>query len=276
MPKQRKYAIVALVALCISVLALYIHRHRQGQTGRIDNLLISLSGRVQKQLYYVSEGTRTLFDRYLFLVSVEEDKERLMNEVAYLKTKLVALQEVELENRRLRDSLVFSEKVEPPLLPAHVVAHDVSTDYFGIRIDKGENDGAKEGMGVISPHGLVGRVLRATPTYSDVLTLVDPTSAVDAVIQRSRARGIVSGQTKDLTCELKYIDKLEDVAVNDTVVSSGFNDIFPKGLLIGYVIEVIPDPSGILQSVILKSAVDIYRLEEGFIVLSPTQPKETS
>ena len=75
---------------------------------------------------------------------------------------------------------------------------------------------------------------------------------------------------------MKYVDRLEDVAVNDTVVSSGFGGIFPKGLLIGYVSAVIPSPNGILQTVTVKSAVDIYRLEEVFIVLPPAEPEKTS
>lgn len=258
------------------MLAFYIHRHRQGRTGTIDNLLIATAAGLQKHFYYFSKGSRTILDRYVFLVNAEKERNELTKEVAYLKTKLAALQEVELENNRLRDALHFGEKIPEPLLAAHVVAHDVSTDYFAIRIDKGSEHGVRAGMGVISPSGLVGRVLRASSRYSDVLALVDPGSNVDAIVQRSRARGIVSGQSKTLTCRLKYVDRSEDVAVNDVVVSSGFHSIFPKGLVIGYVSAVIPDPNGILQTVVVKSAVDIYRLEEVFIVLSPAEPPKTS
>jgi rod shape-determining protein MreC len=275
-PKQRKYALAALFTVCICVLALYIHRHRQGKTGTIDNLLISAAAGMQKHFYYFSKGSRTIVDRYVLLVNAEKERDELFKEVAYLKTKVAALQEVELENNRLRESLRFGEKISEPLVAAHVIAHDASTDYFGIRIDKGKDDGVRPGMGVISPSGLVGRVLRTSAKYSDVLALVDPTSNIDAIIQRSRARGIISGQSKTLTCRLKYVDRAEDVAVNDLVVSSGFNSIFPKGLVIGYVSNVIPDPNGILQTVVVKSAVDIYRLEEVFIVLSPAEPPKTS
>jgi rod shape-determining protein MreC len=275
-PSQRKYAFFALFTLCICVLALYIHRHRQGQTGKIDNFLISVAGQMQKNVFYVGHGTRAILDHYLFLVNTQKQNEDLDKEVAYLRTKLAALQEVELENTRLRQSLDFREQIQQPLLAAHVVAHDVSSDYFGIRVDKGSDDGVKVGLGVISPNGLVGRVLRVARHYSDVLTLVDPTSNIDVVIQRSRARGILSGQSKQLTCKLKYLDRLEDVAVNDTVVASGFGAIFPKGLLVGYITVVVPNPTGILQTVMVKSAVDINRLEEVFIVFPPTEPEKTS
>lgn len=273
---QRKYAFFALFTACVCVLALYIHRHKQGQTGKIDNLLITMAGGLQKNFFYLGHGTRSVLDHYLWLVNTKKNNQELEKDVAYLRTKVAALQEVELENKRLRDALHFRETVEQRLLPAHVVAHDVSNDYFLIRIDKGEIDGVASGMGVISPSGLVGRVRRVTSRYADVLTLVDPTSNVDSVVQRSRARGIVSGQSKQLTCKMKYVDRLEDVAVNDTVVSSGFGGIFPRGLLVGYVTAVIPNTNGILQTVTVKSAVDIYRLEEVFIVFPSAQPEKAA
>jgi rod shape-determining protein MreC len=132
------------------------------------------------------------------------------------------------------------------------------------------------GLGVISPSGVVGRVHRVTKRYADVLTLIDPTSNIDAIIQRSRARGIISGQSKQMTCRMKYVDRLEDVAINDAVLSSDFGNIFPKGLLIGYVSAVVPSQNGILQTVTVKSAVDIYRLEEVFVVFPPDEPEKTS
>lgn len=276
MPNQRKYAFFALVTLCICVLALYIHRHRQGQTGKIDNFLISTAGHFQQNLFYFSHGTRKIFDHYLFLAGAAKQNEDLQKEIELLRTKVAALQEVEMENARLREALQFRERADQPLLSAHVIANDVSNDYFGVRVDKGSLQGVKVGMGVISPSGLVGRVLRVAPNYSDVLTLVDPTSNIDAIIQRSRARGIISGQSKQLTCKMKYLDRLEDVAVNDAVVSSGFGHIFPKGLLVGYVTAVIPNANGILQTVTVKSAVDIYRLEEVFIVFPPAESEKAS
>ncbi len=242
----------------------------------VDNFLIWSMGQAQKPIYYFSHGSQTILDRYLFLVNAQKNLEAQAAELSDLRTKLARLEDVEMENRRLREALEFRTKIDQPLLSAHVVSYDVSSDYFGIRVDRGHRDGVKVGMGVISPSGLVGRVLRVTEQYADILTLVDPTSNIDAVIQRSRARGIITGQSKQLTCKMKYIDKLDDVAVNDTVVSSGFGNIFPKGLLVGYVTFVEPATTGILQMVTIKSAVDIYRLEEVFIVLPPTQPEKTS
>ncbi|MCB0417082.1 MAG: rod shape-determining protein MreC [Bdellovibrionales bacterium] len=276
MGARRRYAFFALLTLSICALALYVHRHRQGRTGFVDNIIISATGYLQSQSIYFVRGAQSFVEKYLLLVNTQSENEELKKELAYLRTKLAALQEVETENARLREGLRFSSQLEQQLLAAHVIAHDVSSDYFGIRVDRGSDDGVKPGMGVISPAGLVGRILRVTKNYADVLTLVDPTSNIDAVIQRTRARGIISGQAKRVLCSLKYVDRLEDVAVNDTVVSSGFGSIFPKGLLVGYVTDVVPNPSGVLQKITVKSAVDIYRLEEVFIVFPPAESEKVS
>ncbi len=257
-------------------MSVYVYRHRQGKTGAIDNLLIDASGGAQKNLFYLTHGGRKVFDHYLFLVTAQKKNDELIRDLDLARTKIAALQEVEGENQRLRDALTFQRRLESKLLAAHVIATDASNDYDAIRIDKGTADGVQVGMGVISPSGLVGRVLRVSQTYADILTLLDPTSNIDTIVQRSRARGIVTGQAKQIQCKMKYLDRLEDVAVGDALVSSGFGSVFPKGLLIGHVSAVSLSSNGILQLVTVKTAVDIYRLEEVFIVLSPPQPEKTS
>lgn len=276
MPGQRKYAFIAIVTFSICVLALYIHNHRQGKTGRIDNLLITGAGAVQRPFFFMSHRFRGAVDHYLFLVSTQRHNEELEAEVGILRSRIASLQEKDLENQRLREALDFRAKLDFKPIAAHVIAHDVSSDYFEIRVDRGLEDGVKKGMGVISSGGVVGRVLHVTPHFADVLTLIDPTSNIDGIIQRSRARGIISGQSKHLTCKMKYVERLDDVAVNDTVLSSGFDNIFPKGLLLGYVTSVTPSANGILQMVTVKSAVDVFRLEEVFIVFPPSEPEKTS
>ncbi len=264
------------MTLCICVLALYIYRHRKGETGRIDSVLISVVGGFQKTFFFMGRGGQTIVDHYMLLASTQKKNEALENEVAYLRTKLAALQEVDGENIRLRRGMDLKGDVSHKLLAAHVIAHDISSDYYGVRIDRGKEHGLVPGMGVISPGGLVGRVLRVSAGFSDVLTLRDPTSNIDVVIARSRVRGILSGQSGELGCNIKYVDQLDDVRPDDTVVASGFGNIFPKGLLVGYVRQVVPDRNGVIKTVTVKSAVDIYKLEEVFIVFPPPEPEKTS
>lgn len=222
----------------------------------------------------MGRGVKGAVDHYFLLVNVKKQNEELQQEVGSLRSKVVAQDEIVLENKRLQELLALKQKEKENFLSARVVAHDVSPDFLGIRIDRGSLDGVSIGMGVIHNGGVVGRVLRVTPQYSDVMTLLDPSSSIDVIVQRSRARGILSGQSKSLSGKLKYIDRLDDVMVNDTLVSTDFGHIFPKGLLVGTITAVIPNSNGILQTISVKSSVDIYRVEEVFLVFPPKQSEK--
>ncbi len=274
MPQQRKYAFLAVISLFTCTFSFYIFLHREGKTRFLDDMLIGASGTFQEGVFSFGKGVRSLFENYVNLVHAKKNNEELQKEVDSLKSNLTHYTEMEIENKRLRESLDLKSRVTHKLLSAQVVAHDVSSDYYSLRIDRGIKDGVKEGMGVVSPRGVVGRIFKTTDHYSDVLTLIDPTSNLDVVIQRSRVRGILSGQNKQLLCRLKYIDRLEDVLVNDIIVSTDFGTYFPKGLLVGYVTQANYNANGIQQTVVVKPAVDIYRLEEVFVVFPTDRSTE--
>ncbi|NBY19548.1 rod shape-determining protein MreC [bacterium] len=208
---------MALLSGVTCIVALYVHVHRQGRTTWIDKGLISVTGGLQSFVSNFGQGIKGLVDHYFLLVNAKKQNEELQSEVGLLRSRIIAQDEILIENKRLQEQLSFKSKDKEQLLSARVVAHDVSPDFLGIRIDRGSNDGVQLGMGVVHTSGVVGRVLRVTPLYSDVQTLLDPSSNIDVVVQRSRARGILSGQSKQLSCKLKYIDRLDDVMVNDTL-----------------------------------------------------------
>ena len=273
---NKKLVVFGLSTVTVCFLALYIHQHRSGRTGRVDNALTWLTGNLQENTGFFANGLRQLANHYVFLVNAARKNEALELEISQAKQQLVQLQEVEASNRRLNSLLDFKSSLPTRTLPARVVAHDVSPDFLGIRIDRGAKDGLRVGMGVIHPAGVVGTIYRVTENFSEVLTLADPASSIDAVIQRSRARGIISGESSTLNCKLKYMDKLEDVTQDDAVVSTHFGEVFPSGLLIGYVTEISSTPNGILQDITVKTAVDIYRLEEVLVVISSNQPTKNN
>jgi rod shape-determining protein MreC len=112
----------------------------------------------------------------------------------------------------------------------------------------------------------VGRTIEIAPHYATVLLITDRRSAVDAFIQRTRARGIVVGKSRRL-CELRYVDFHEDLQVGDTIISSGLGEVYPKGLLIGTVVSVRQKPSGLFHEVEVKPAVDLAKLEETLVLV---------
>lgn len=253
------------------IVALYVYVHRQGRTTWIDSGIISVTGGVQSGVTQLGQGLKRTVDHYFLLVDAKKRNEELEKENSLLRSKVISQNEILLENQRLETQLNFKAQEKENLIAARVVAHDVSPDFLGIRINRGARDGVQPGMGVIHTSGLVGRVHRVSPHYSDVLTLLDPSSNIDVIVQRSRARGILSGQSKQLSCKLKYIDRLDDVVVDDILVSTDFGNVFPKGLMVGTVVAAIPNSNGVLQTVVVKSAIDIYRVEEVFLVFPPKQ-----
>lgn len=268
---NKNLVVLGLATVTVCFLSLYIHQHRSGRTGRVDNALTWATGNLQSNSNFLAQGIRSVMNYYVFLVNAAKRNELLEREVAEARQRLIQYQEVEAANRRLSSVLDFKTTLSVKTLPARVIAQDVSVDFLGIRIDRGSRDGIQTGMGVIHPSGVVGTVYRVSDHYADVLTLADPSSSIDAVIQRSRARGIISGEAKSLHCKLKYMDRLEDVSQDDAVVSTNFKGVFPSGLLIGHVSEVSSTPNGILQNITVRTAVDIYRLEEVLVVISSVQ-----
>jgi rod shape-determining protein MreC len=124
-------------------------------------------------------------------------------------------------------------------------------------------------MPVVSPEGVVGQVVTASYDYSKVMLIIDRSSAIDSLVQRNRTRGVVEGET-DTTCRFKYVLRKAEVNVGDTVVSSGLDGLFPKGLRIGEVKEISKDQPGIFQDVRIEPFVDFTRLEEVLVIIEDT------
>jgi rod shape-determining protein MreC len=125
-----------------------------------------------------------------------------------------------------------------------------------------------KGAAVVAPQGIVGHVFQASPHAARVLLVSDHNSGVDALVQRTRARGIVQG-TVDAGCGLKYVKRTEDIQVGDMVVTSGLDGIFPKGLPIGQVVSVDKRGQGLFQYAEIAPRVDAQQLEEVLVARGP-------
>jgi rod shape-determining protein MreC len=121
---------------------------------------------------------------------------------------------------------------------------------------------------VVIPEGIVGVVIEASGRFAKVLLLTDPNSAVDALVQHTRARGIVKGGGADY-CVFDYVLRKHEISVGDMVVSSGLDGVFPKGLRIGRISEIVRQNAGIFQKVSVTPYVDFDILEEVFVISEP-------
>ena len=150
--------------------------------------------------------------------------------------------------------------------PGQVVGQDVSPWFHSVLIDRGRSEGVRSGMPVVTDRGVVGLVTATAPNASRTLLVLDAQSAVDGIVQRSRARGIVRGQGTDRLA-FEYFVRGDDVQVGDVVITSGFGGVYPKGLRLGEVIEVHAEPARLLHQAVLRPAVDFGRLEQVFVML---------
>jgi rod shape-determining protein MreC len=239
-----------------------------------ESLVVGITSPVQKVVHGIIGGIGNAWRGYFSLVGAQKENEALQRELHELKLKVNRLREADLANQRLRALLNFKKSIATPLLPAELVAFDPSGWFQTILIDKGSNDGVAQDMAVVSAEGLMGRVIGVSSRHAKVLLIVDANSAVDALIQRSRVRGVLVGLGRDL-CLLKYVQRNEDVQVGDRVISSGMGGVFPKGLLLGTVQEVVRGSSGLFQRVEVEPAANFSRLEEVMVVIQPP-PEEPS
>jgi len=209
---------------------------------------------------------------YLWLIDAAAENDRLLEETRNLKADLVAVQEVSLANERLRRLLDFKEELAMPTLPAQVIGEDASSWFRTVVINKGSEDGIAEGMPVVVAEGAVGRTIRVAARQSRVLLITDASSAVAALVQKNRTRGVCRGEGDSLT--LDFALRLKEIEVGDLIVSSGTGGVFPKGLAIGHVEAVSRGDFGLFQSVTVTPTVDFSRLEEVLVLLRLPQVDE--
>ncbi len=265
--REKRFIITVVFLILLPLLFLSSGAKSKGERAWYDQIIYYITEPFQSIITRTVESTFHLFDGYISLIHTKAQNQELHQKVDLLTKEVQNLSEIRLENERLRTLLNFRQRVSPFMIPAQVIAKDASNEFEAIKINKGSIDGIKPSMAVVTPQGIVGRVLNVASDYSVVLTVIDPASRIDALIQRSRARGIVIGVVGGL-CVMKYVTRTDDVQEGDQVISSGLASFFPKGIQVGTVHKVIKKPYGISQYVEIKPSVDFSKLEEVFVVIS--------
>ncbi len=208
----------------------------------------------------------TVWEDYLDLVNVRQENKELRESVKILNARLLETHEAVLANERLKKLLDMKNTLHLPTMAASVIGEDGAPWFKSVLIDRGEADGLREGMAVVTSEGVVGQLVKVAAHSSRVLLLTDNASAVAVVVQRSRARGVVKGKGGG-RCALDFAAHDEDVKVGDMVVASGIGGVFPKGMPVGEVTMVKKGDFGIFQTIEVRPAVNITRLEEVLVLL---------
>ncbi|MFQ5850459.1 MAG: rod shape-determining protein MreC [Candidatus Binatia bacterium] len=241
------------------------------QTDPVGPLLLEAVRPLQRGLQATVVALWKLQDSYQAFTGLWRGNVELKRRIMELEAERNRLLEAEATNRRLQELLDLKTQVAGQSVTAAVIGNSASTWFQSLTINKGTKDGIRKGMAVISPVGIVGQLVTVAPRSSKVLLITDHNSGVDVIVQRSRARGIVSGSLGNAPV-LKYVSRNDEIREGDRLVTSGLDGIFPKGLLVGTVGMVRKETSGLFQHVEVSLAVNPSRIEEVLVVSAEPTP----
>lgn len=265
-PGLKATAILAVLAL----LGMHVHARSkpEGDLGVADRAILSVSGPIQGAFSRALDAVSGVASHYVLLVGVSRENERLRAELDAARAATAELAELRSENDRLRDMVALRARADARTVAASVIGRGTTSRFRTLRIDRGLNDGVESGMAVLAPSGAVGRILRSSGGYADVLLLTDGLSAAGAVVQQSRLRGVALGDGSDVL-RVGFVRRSDaaGVAAGDVVVTSGEDGIFPEGVALGTVISASAPETGLFLGIEMQTAVDMERLDEVLVVL---------
>ncbi len=268
----RRFRDAALVAALLAIPFFFLKANLTdpARTTWLDRMVLKVSVPIQYVAAQAAAGVSAVVEEYVMLVDARREAEELEADNARLRQRVRDLGQEARENERMRGLLSLREELPGETLTAEVIGKEVSP-YFRVvrvRIDRGERDLLRTGMPVISSEGLVGQIRRTFGRYSDVLLTVDRTSAIDVVIDRTGARGMLrgTGESDRYMCRIQYLARTDEVEVGDEIYTSGLGQRFPSNILIGSVTKVTRQDFGLYQEVEVQPAVNFSALEEVLVL----------
>jgi rod shape-determining protein MreC len=257
--------LVGVLFLQVLGLAVQVKRSADEQSTRLIRVwAVDLITPFERGLVWAQNGGNNLWHNYFFLRGVRAENRQLKEQIEQMRLEQVRLSEDATQAHRLQSLLAFKEQFIAKTEPAQVIGSSGSDLSRSIYIDKGSNAGILQDMAVITSGGIVGKVLRVYPSTSLVLMINDQSSGVGAMLEKSRLQGVVRG-TANGELILDRVMSDEQVTVGETLLSSGGDQIFPKGLPVGTVNKVSAGKEMFL-TIKVKPAADLSRLEEVLVV----------
>jgi rod shape-determining protein MreC len=223
----------------------------------------------ERALVWVQSGTGNVWHNYFYLRGVRAENRDLKAQIEQMRLEQVRLNEDAAQARRLQTLLAFKEQFISKTVAAQVIGSSGSDLSRVVYIDKGENVGIQPDMAVITANGIVGKVLLASPSESQVLLISDQSSGVGAILEKTRLQGVLRG-TSNGQIILERVMADEQVTPGETVLTSGGDQIFPKGLPVGTVMQV-DNGKDLFLNIKIKPAASLSRLEEVLVLVEKQQ-----
>ncbi len=239
-------------------------------TGPFTTSSMQAAGASQAALTASIRGLAQRWRDHTELVGVKKENEKLRKELDQVREERTRLLSVMQENARLRAMIGYKDAHPRYQLElARVIARDVNEFFRVVQISiDARNFMIQPDMPVVNSAGLVGKVTSVDGRYAQVLLTVDKRSSIDIVVQRNRARGVLtgSGEPRNYNCHVGYLLRRDEVRVGDVLVTSGMDGVFPPDLVVGTITEVVTRTYGLYQDVKVEPAVDFQQLEEVFVI----------
>ncbi len=209
------------------------------------------------------------------LGDLEEENIQLQERIVEMSLDLQQTREAALENQRLRKLLRFQQDTQLDVTPAKIINRGGSTIVNSITLNVGSQNGINRNRAVVVSEGVVGKTVNVGRNTSIVQLLTDVNFRLSVKTQRMRAHGILVWQF-DNVCAMENVPKSLDIQVGDTVITSGYSDIFTEGLLVGQVVETTNNIPGYHKKIQIQTFVDFNQLEEVFVITTKPVPPDTT
>lgn len=276
MKRHKNKLAVTVIVLSVAFLGIIIYTMNNEKKDAVSSSLGSAINPLQKVVYTIGDRIKESLDFFLNFSNVKNENKDLTKENNELKNKLLEYDKLKEENDRLREVLNFkNSKANYEYIGTEIIGYSGESFSDGYIIDKGENDGLKKDMVVISDKGLVGQVTSTGSNWAIVESLLNENIAVSVMVNSTReTTGILKGYVTRSNNGLTKVTNLpldSEIKEGDVILTSGLGQIYPKEIRIGEVISVESDEIKVMKTAIVKPYVDFNKLEELFVVV----PKET-
>lgn len=263
--------LLLFVFLALSVLIITLD-FRSGSSGPLDQVKEvsqAIVAPIQRGLTTVTRPVGNFFSSIADLANLREENNEMRAELDGLRTEVAQARDVVDENIELRRHLELDVPwFARPRVTAQIVADAPGNYKWAVVIDKGRKEGIRRDMAVVSPDGLVGKVIQADAHQATVLLLIDPEAGSSATTEEGSLTGLVSGNGEGQPLSFQFVEKDEDVTVGDRVFTSNFS-IFPRGIPIGYVSAISGDVRSTGFEISVTSYVDFKKLNVLQVILQP-------
>jgi rod shape-determining protein MreC len=259
--------LVAILFVQVLGLAVQVKRRSVGadeSTRMIRLWTVSTVTPLEKVIVWCQNGLGGIWENYIYLRGVRQENRDLKFEIEHLRLEQVRLSDDAQQARRLQALLGFKEQYIAKTVAAQVIGSSGSEQSRSVYIDQGTSAGVEKDMAVITADGLVGKVLRAYGSSAQVLLINDQSSGVGVILDKSRLQGVIKG-TAGGEVILEKVMTDEQVAPGDLIVTSGGDQIFPKGITVGTVMKVSPG-ADLFLNIRVKPSANLSRLEEVLVI----------